>query len=131
MAAAGIETDEHGHVVTDPTGATTAAGVWALGDLANHFQLKHMANAEARALSHNMAHPDDLRPLPTGLAPHAVFGDPQVASVGLTERQAVDGRVAHVVAVRPYSDTAYGWALEDTTSFVKLIADPRSRLVPT
>ena len=34
-----------------------------------------------------------------------------------------------MVAVRPYSDTAYGWALEDTDSFVKLIADPHTRLL--
>ncbi len=129
VAAAGIETDEHGHVVTDATGATTASGVWALGDLANHFQLKHMANAEARILSHNLSHPNDPRPLPSGIAPHAVFGDPQVASVGLTQRQAQDRGVDHVVAVRHYSDTAYGWALEDTRSFVKLLADPTSRLL--
>ncbi len=129
VAAAGIETDEHGHVVTDATGATTAPGVWALGDLANHFQLKHMANTEARVLSHNLTHPDDQQHLPTGIAPHAVFGDPQVASVGLTQRQAEDRDVDHVVAVRHYSDTAYGWALEDTTSFVKLLADPTSRLL--
>ncbi len=32
-----------------------------------------------------------------------------------------------MVAVRDYADTAYGWALEDTTSFVKLIADPHHR----
>ncbi len=129
VAASGIDTDEHGHVVTDPYGATTAPGVWALGDLANHFQLKHMANAEARVVSHNLTHPDDLRPLPTGIAPHAVFGDPQVASVGLTQRQAEQSGVDHVAAVRHYSDTAYGWALEDTTSFVKLIADPSTRLL--
>ena len=34
-----------------------------------------------------------------------------------------------MVAVRPYSDTAYGWALEDTESFVKLVADPTTRLL--
>jgi mycothione reductase len=33
----------------------------------------------------------------------------------------------HVVAIRDYADTAYGWVLEDTTSFVKLIADPHHR----
>jgi len=46
VGAAGIETDEHGHVVTDDTYQTNVPGIWALGDLANHFQLKHMANAE-------------------------------------------------------------------------------------
>ncbi len=129
VGEAGIEVDEHGHVVTDATGATTAEGVWSLGDLANHFQLKHMANAEARVITHNLLHPGRQRELPTGLAPHAVFADPQVASVGLTEQQARAQGRDPVVAVRDYADTAYGWALEDEHSFVKLVADPDTRLL--
>jgi len=129
VAAAGLDVDAHGHLVTDDAYRTNVAGVWALGDATNHFQLKHMANAEMRVVTHNLAHPDDLRQLPTGLAPHAVFSHPQVAGVGLTEAQAVQRGIDHVVAVRDYSDTAYGWALEDNASFVKLIADPATRLL--
>lgn len=129
VAAAGLDVDAHGHLVTDAAYRTNVAGVWALGDAANHFQLKHMANAEMRVVSHNLAHPDDLRRLATGLAPHVVFSHPQVASVGLTEAQAVERGIDNVVAVRDYSGTAYGWALEDTASFVKLIADPATRLL--
>ena len=128
-AAGGLDLDPHGHLVTDDAYRTNVSGVWALGDAANHFQLKHMANAEMRVVAHNLTHPDDLRQLRTGLAPHAVFSHPQVAGVGLTEAQAVALGVDHIVSVRPYADTAYGWALEDTGSFVKLIADPISRLL--
>jgi mycothione reductase len=103
--------------------------VWSFGDAANHFQLKHMANAERRVLAHNLAHPDDLQPLTQTLVPHAVFGDPQVASVGLTEQAARAAGTRYVAVTRPYSETAYGWALEDTTSFVKLIVDPDTRLL--
>jgi mycothione reductase len=127
--AGGLAVDDHGHLVTDDAYRTSVPGVWGLGDAANHFQLKHMANAEMRVVSHNLAHPDEPRTLPTGLAPHAVFSEPQLASVGLTEAEAVARGVDHVTATRAYADTAYGWALEDTTSFVKLIADARSRLL--
>ena len=41
-----------------------------------------MANAEARALAHNLAHPGDLRPFPHDWVPAAVFTEPQVATVG-------------------------------------------------
>jgi mycothione reductase len=61
------------------------------------------------------------------VVPHAIFADPQVASAGLTEQEARRGGVEYVVALRPYADVAYGWALEDTTSFVKLLADPTRR----
>ena len=127
--AGGLTLDDHGHVVADDAYRTSVPGVWAFGDAANHFQLKHMANAEMRVVRHNLLHPNDVKSLPTRVVPHAVFSDPQVASVGVTEQDAERSGIDHVVAVRPYSDVAYGWALEDTTSFVKLIADPHRRLL--
>ncbi|MEO6510250.1 MAG: mycothione reductase [Nocardioides sp.] len=127
VAAAGLPVDEHGHLVTDDAYRTPVPGVWAFGDAANHFQLKHMANTEERVVAHNLTHPDQLHRLSHHLAPHAVFSDPQVASVGLTERQARDRGIEYVAVTHDYADAAYGWALEDTTSFVKLIADPDTR----
>lgn len=125
--AGGLELDEHGHIRTDDHYRTSVPGVWSIGDATNHFQLKHMANAEGRALQHNLLHPDDLRPLKHDLVPHAVFAHPQVASVGLTEARAREQGLDPLVAVRRYADAAYGWALEDTTSLVKLVADPATR----
>ncbi|MEO5840985.1 MAG: mycothione reductase [Acidimicrobiales bacterium] len=125
--AGGLTVDEHGHIRTDDTYATSAAGVWAIGDTANHFQLKHMANAETRLVRHNLLHPDKPERARFDVVPSAVFADPQVATVGVTEDQLrSDGR-DYVVGARDYSDTAYGWALEDTTSFAKVLADPKSR----
>lgn len=128
-AAGGLALDDHGHLITDESYRTSVPGVWALGDAANHFQLKHMANAEMRVVGHNLTHPDDLRRLPAGLVPHAVFSDPQVAGVGLTAQRSRQQGIDHVIAVRRFADTAYGWALEDTTSFVKLLADPHTRML--
>lgn len=129
VAAGGLDVDEHGHVATDDGYATSVPGVWAFGDLANHFQLKHMANAEARIVRHNLSHPDQPRVGRFDIVPSTVFADPQVATVGPTERQlAAEGR-SYLVARRDYSDTAYGWALEDTTSFAKVLVDPATRLL--
>jgi len=124
VAAGGIALDEHGHVVTDDTYATNVEGVWAIGDLANHFQLKHLANAEMRLVLHNLLEPDAPHRAKFPVMPSAVFANPQVATAGPAERALREQRRPFVVARRDYSDTAYGWALEDTTSFAKLIADP-------
>jgi mycothione reductase len=97
--------------------------------LTNHFQLKHMANAEARLVRHNLLHPDQPRRASFKLVPSAVFADPQVASVGATEQELQTQGRSYRSATRPYRDTAYGWALEDTTSFVKVLADPATRLL--
>ena len=129
VGAAGIETDEHGHVVTDDTYQTNVPGIWALGDLANHFQLKHMANAETRLVHHNLLHPGRPRRAAFPAVPSAVFADPLVASAGATEQELQDAGRPYVAGTRTYSDAAYGWALEDATSFVKVLADPATRLL--
>jgi mycothione reductase len=129
VATGGLDVDEHGHVTTDATYATSVPGVWAFGDLANHFQLKHMANAEARIVRYNLLHADKPRGATFNLVPSAVFGDPQVASAGPTEQELRDLGKPFIVARHDYADAAYGWALEDTTSFVKVIADPETRLL--
>ena len=59
--AAGVHVNGDGHVVVDHFGRTSAAGVWALGDVNGRHQLKHMANGEAKVVTHNVLHPDDLR----------------------------------------------------------------------
>jgi len=132
-AAAGVEVDVSGAVRVDAFGRTTAEGVWALGDVNGRHQLKHMANGEARAVRHNLSHPDDLRAFDERAAPHAVFAHPQIGAVGLTEAEAIARRESsgapYVTITQPYGAAAYGWAMEDTTGFCKLIGDPRTREV--
>ena len=102
------------------------AGVYALGDIANRYQLKHVANREARVVAHNLEHPDRLRSIDYTGVPFAVFSNPQVAAVGLTEEEAraeADDETDIVVAVQEYGSTAYGWAMEDSEGIVKLIAE--------
>jgi mycothione reductase len=129
VAAAGIAVDAHGHVITDGSYQTSVPGIWAFGDLANHFQLKHMANAEARLVRRNLLHPDRPVLARFSVVPSAVFADPQIASVGATEQELQAQGRDYVAATRHYRDAAYGWALEDTASFVKVLADPASRLL--
>ena len=126
LSLAGIETREDGRIVVDEYGRTTADGVWTLGDVSSDYQLKHVANHEARVVAHNLTHPGDLQTFDHRFVPAAVFTHPQVASVGLTETQASEAGHDITVKVQNYGDTAYGWAMEDTTSIIKLIADRSS-----
>ena len=125
----GIAIDDQGYVITDDQLRTSADGVWALGDVTNPIQLKHTANAEARLVAHNLAHPSESRSIDRRFVPHAVFGHPQIGSVGSTEQNPIDGGQPYLVATREYAATAYGWAMEDTTGFAKLLADPETRLL--
>jgi len=124
LEVAGIATREDGGVKVDAQGRTNVAGVWALGDVSSAHQLKHVANHEARVVAHNLAHPGDLRSFDHRYVPFAVFTSPQIASVGLTEEQLKAQGRRYVTSSQAYGDTAYGWAMEDTTGVCKVIADP-------
>lgn len=125
----GVAVDEDGRVLVDDHQRTDVEGIWALGDVSNRFQLKHLSNQEARVVRHNLLHPDDLVKADHEHVPSAAFSQPQVASVGLTEREALEQGVDYVVGRVDYADVGYGWAMEDTTGFVKVLADPDTGLL--
>jgi mycothione reductase len=123
LERAGVKLRDDGRVLVDEYGRTTADGIWSIGDASSPFELKHVANAEARTVAHNLAHPDDLRPFRHEWVPAAVFTDPEIAHVG-ARLQDLAGRRPYVQSTQPYHDTAYGWALQDTIGFCRLYADP-------
>ncbi|MDT5137379.1 MAG: mycothione reductase [Mycobacterium sp.] len=123
---AGVDV-EFGRVVVDEYQRTSARNVFALGDVSSPYQLKHVANHEARVVAHNLLCDwDDTESMAVTdhrFVPSAVFTDPQLASVGLTENQALAQGYDISVKIQDYGDVAYGWAMEDTTGIVKLIAE--------
>lgn len=129
LEQAGIAVED-GLVVVDEYQRTTARGVFALGDVSSKYQLKHVANHEARVVQHNLLCDwDDTAAMTVTdhrYVPSAVFTDPQIASVGLTENEAIAQGFKVSVKVQDYGDVAYGWAMEDTTGIVKLIAERES-----
>ena len=129
LASTGVEVDDAGRVVVDDQQRATAPGFFALGDVSSEFQLKHVANHEARVVKHNLLHPDAMVAADHRYVPHAIFSDPQVAAVGLTEEQAREAGIDVAVGVRDYGGTAYGWAMGDEDHFVKVISDRATGLL--
>lgn len=123
---AGVDVAD-GRVVVDEYQRTSARGVFALGDVSSPYMLKHVANHEARVVRHNLLcnwdDTDSMVMTDHRYVPSAVFTDPQLASVGLTETQAMARGFDISVAVENYGNVAYGWAMEDSTGVVKLIAE--------
>lgn len=121
---AGISVHADGRVAVDThQRSLSAEGVWALGDVSSPYQLKHVANHEAKIVGHNLANPDDLRETDHAHVPAAVFTDPQIASVGLTEADARAAGHDVTVKVQAFGDVAFGWAMEDTTGLCKIVAE--------
>ncbi|MFD7553825.1 mycothione reductase [Streptomyces sp. NPDC059835] len=124
LAAAGIATHDDGRVIVDRHQRTTAEGIFALGDICSPVPLKHVANREAEVVAHNLRHPDDLIACDHELVPAAVFTQPQIAAVGITEQDCRDRGLDYRKGMAGYGDVAYGWAMEDTTGFCKVLAEP-------
>ncbi|MET0702448.1 MAG: mycothione reductase [Mycobacterium sp.] len=129
---AGVEVRD-GQVVVDEYQRTTARGIFALGDVSSDYQLKHVANHEARVVRHNLLLDwDDTSGLAASdhrFVPSAVFTDPQIATVGLTENEARAKGYKTKAKVQDFGDVAYGWAMEDNTGFAKIIVDDESGLI--
>ncbi len=86
LDAAGVEVDERGRPVLTPTLRTTAPNVWAAGDATGELLFTHVGTYEADLVV------DDILGYPRArdyrVVPRVTFCDPEVASVGLTEREA-------------------------------------------
>jgi mycothione reductase len=129
VGATGVGMHADGRVKVDdqqralsPTGELVD-GIYALGDVSSPFQLKHVANHEERVVQHNLMHPEAPRASDHRFVPSAVFTDPQIATVGVTEQEAREQGLNVTVKVQAYGDVAYGWAMEDVEGVCKVIAE--------
>ena len=122
----GIAVDEKGWVRVNEFLETTQKNVWALGDGVGVFPFKHKANYEARVVYRNALQGERIA-TDYHAIPHAVFTDPEVASVGLSQAQAIAklGEENTRLGLYRYRDTAKGEAMHEEDGFVKLIVDAR------
>lgn len=121
LEQAGVTLGERGKVVVDRELRTSAKGVWAIGDVTDVKQLAHFASAQGKAAVERIA--GHAAPVDWLAVPAATFTTPEIASVGLTERDAkAQGRD---IKIGRFPFRAHGRNIADgeTTGFVKLIGD--------
>lgn len=114
----------NGYVVVDEYCQTAEPGVFAIGDLIPTPWLAHVASMEGVMVVERIAG-RDVRPVPYGETPNCTYCEPEVASVGLTERAAADE--GHDLRVGRFPFLASGRAkiAGHTEGFVKIVADAR------
>lgn len=121
LAAAGIATDSRGYVTVDSQQLTSNPKVWAAGDVSGAPQYVYVAAASGRAAALN-ALGGRMQVDYTGL-PAVTFTRPQLASAGMTERQAVDAGYVCDCRVLDASDIPRALANADTLGALKVVAE--------
>ena len=121
----GVET-EFGRIVTNPHMDTTLPHIFAAGDCTGPHEIVHVAIQQGEIAAHNIAHPNRKRSADYRLLVNVVFTDPQVATVGLTEKEARAKAIPYLVACYPFNDHGKSLIMEAKDGFVKLLADPRT-----
>ena len=119
----GVEIDERGFIIADEYLETSMKGIFALGDVLGHHLFRHSANLESEFNFYNIIDPNRKVPVDYSAMPHAIFTSPQIAGVGKTEDQLKAADQDYAVGRYDYIDTAMGKAIEDSTGFVKILAD--------
>jgi mycothione reductase len=120
--SAGIKTDSKGFILADEYMQTSQPNVWVLGDADGKFLFKHVANHEARIVYYNAVLKKKIK-MDYHAVPHAVFTDPEIASVALREKEAAEkyGKDNLLIGFHKYADTAKGEAMALKDDFVKVI----------
>lgn len=124
LEEAGVEVDQRGFVVIDDRMATTAPGVWAIGDLTGKLLLAHAASAMGVIAAENIAGREE-RKLDYRMIPRAVFSDPQVASFGYTEAQAKEAGFAVKTGRFNFMANGKALGLGAGTGFAKVVIDEK------
>jgi pyruvate/2-oxoglutarate dehydrogenase complex dihydrolipoamide dehydrogenase (E3) component len=122
LAAAGVATDGRGFVRVDERLRTNVPGVYAVGDVNGGPAFTHVSYDDYRILRRNLIEGGDATTAGR-LVPYAVFIDPQLGRVGLTEQQArAQGRAVRV-AKMPMTYVARALEVDETRGFLKAVVD--------
>jgi len=123
LEKAGVKT-EKGWIQVDDFGKTSAAGIYAIGDVAGPPWLAHVASREALVCVDAIAGKNP-QPIDWDNIPGCTYCQPQVASLGLTEEKAIAAGYEMKIGRFPFSASGKARAIGETDGLVKLIFDAK------
>lgn len=116
----GVEVDKRGHVVVDTEMLSSVGNIYAIGDLVGQPYLAHKASREGILAAQSIAGASlEAR----GQVPWAVFTDPEISWVGMTDAEAKAAGFTTVVGKFPFAASGRAMAVRETDGFCKVVAD--------
>jgi pyruvate/2-oxoglutarate dehydrogenase complex dihydrolipoamide dehydrogenase (E3) component len=121
----GVKT-EWGRIVIDERMRTSVPNIFAAGDCTGPYEIVHIAVQQGEIAGYNIANPAEPRAIDYRLRTEVVFTEPQMATVGLTEKEAQSRQIAYRAASYPFNDHGKSQIMNAMDGFVKLLCDPVS-----
>jgi len=126
LETVGVELSERGYVRVGYNQRTNVPNIYAVGDVIGGYGLAHKAYADGILAAESIAGQNQLQSIDPHRIPQPVFSSPQVAAIGMTEKEARDEGYELEIGKFPFTANAKAKILNDATGFVKVIADKRS-----
>ncbi len=128
LEKAGLTTDAQGFIPVDEKLRTSVPSIWALGDCNGRGAFTHTAYNDFEIVAANLLD-DDPRKVSDRIAVHALFIDPPLAQIGMTEKQVRDRRLPALMGTRAM--TKVGRAVEkgEAQGFMKILVDQKSGML--
>ena len=126
LEAAGVKLDQHGFISIDGYCKTSTDGVYAIGDVAGAPCLAHKASQEAIICVERIAGVENVHPLDKELLSSCTYCEPQVASVGLTEKAAKEKGYKVNIGRFPFSGNGKAIALGASEGLVKTVFEKKT-----
>jgi dihydrolipoamide dehydrogenase len=117
---------EDARIVSNAEMRTSVPHIYAAGDCTGPHEIVHIAVTQGEVAAHNMIHPRKPRRMDYRLLTSIVFTDPQVATVGLTEKAAKERKFPYLAASYLFNDHGKSLIMEALDGFVKLLANPKT-----
>ena len=126
--AAGIECDVHGLIAVDGQLRTRTEGIWALGDVNGRGAFTHTSYDDLQIVAANLLD-GAQRSANTRIPDYAVFADPPLARVGLSEREGRERGKPALIAKMPMSRVGRARERGETDGFMKAMVDAQTKRI--
>jgi pyruvate/2-oxoglutarate dehydrogenase complex dihydrolipoamide dehydrogenase (E3) component len=123
-----IKRDDKGFVVVDDTLQTNVAGVWALGDCNGRGAFTHTSYNDYEIVAANLLHHQSRR-VTDRIVTYAIFTDPPLARVGMTEAEVRESKKRALVCSQPMSRVGRAHERGETRGFMKVFVDADTKLI--
>jgi pyruvate/2-oxoglutarate dehydrogenase complex dihydrolipoamide dehydrogenase (E3) component len=125
---AGVQTDSRGYVTVDDALATNVPGVWALGECNGQGAFTHTAYNDFEIVAANLLR-NEARRLSQRISAYALYTDPPLGRVGVSEYEARASGRPLLIATRPMSRVGRAIEKAETKGFMKVIVDAETRKI--